>query len=102
MLADLREHQPAIAALCRRYGATRLEVFGSAAGEGFDPERSDFDFLVSFAPHPTLSRFEQYFGLLEDLRSLLGRPIDLVIADAMRNPYFIRAVDAQRQVLYAA
>jgi uncharacterized protein len=43
--------RPAIASICRRYQVRRLEVFGSAArGADFDPERSDADFLVEFAP----------------------------------------------------
>lgn len=40
-----------IAAICRRYGVERLEVFGSAArATDFDPDRSDADFLVVFKP----------------------------------------------------
>lgn len=35
----------AISNLCRRFRVRRLELFGSAAGERFDEERSDFDFL---------------------------------------------------------
>ncbi len=102
MIARLREQQPAIAALCQRYGVVRLEVFGSAVGDAFDSAHSDIDFLVSFLPHPTFSRFEQYFGLREDLQALLGATIDLVIAEALQNPYLIRSVNAQRQLLYAA
>jgi len=30
--------------LCRRYGVTRLEVFGSAANDTFDASRSNIDF----------------------------------------------------------
>ena len=102
MIAQLREQQPAIAALCQRYGVVRLEVFGSAVSDTFDSARSDIDFLVSFTAHPVFSRFEQYFGLREDLQVLLGSAIDLVIAEALQNPYLIRSVNAQRQLLHAA
>jgi predicted nucleotidyltransferase len=48
MLAEIDQKRTALAALCRRHGAARLEVFGSAArGAGFDPGRSDIDFLVT-------------------------------------------------------
>ena len=40
MIAQLREQQPAIAALCHRYGVVRLEVFGSAVGDTFDSART--------------------------------------------------------------
>lgn len=40
-----------IARICQRLHIQRLEVFGSAArGTDFDPQRSDADFLVEFAP----------------------------------------------------
>ena len=34
-----------IADLCRTFGVRRLDVFGSAVREDFDPARSDVDFL---------------------------------------------------------
>ena len=49
MHVSIREKAVVLAALCRKYGIARLEVFGSAAqGSDFDPMRSDADFLVSF------------------------------------------------------
>ena len=41
--ADLQE-------LCQRFRVERLELFGSATRDDFDPDRSDFDFLVEFLP----------------------------------------------------
>jgi hypothetical protein len=89
--------------LCRRYQVRRLEVFGSAAEEG---ERAaaarDVDFLVEFHPRPPGQRADQYFGLLQDLEEMLGRPVDLVMTSAIRNPYFLRRIEPQRRLLYAA
>jgi Nucleotidyltransferase domain len=49
--AEIKEKRDALAALCRRYGVARLEVFGSAARDAeFDASRSDVDFLVTFTP----------------------------------------------------
>jgi uncharacterized protein len=93
--------EEAIAAACRRFGVRRLAVFGSAATEAFDPERSDADFLVEFGPDPT-SRFDAYFGLKEELERLVGRPVDLVMAKALDNPYFAASVERSRRELYAA
>lgn len=36
--------------LCRQFGATRLELFGSATGPAFDEATSDPDFLVELDP----------------------------------------------------
>jgi uncharacterized protein len=46
----ITSHQQELLELCARFGVRRLEVFGSAAGEEFDPSRSDLDFLVDFRP----------------------------------------------------
>jgi uncharacterized protein len=88
--------------LCRTYAVERLEVFGSAADSSFDPQRSDLDFLVTFAPCMPSEHYERYFGLLESLESLFERRVDLVEAQAMRNPYFIRQVNESKRLLYAA
>ena len=88
--------------LCRRYQVRRLDLFGSATSDAFDPERSDLDFLVEFLPLRSSEHFDAYFGLLEGLQELFGRPIDLVEAQAMRNPYFIRRVNESRNLIYAA
>jgi len=94
-------HLPELRRLCRRYGVARLELFGSAAGDAFDPQRSDLDFLVEFDADPS-RLFDRYFGLKEGLEALYGRPVDLVTEGSLRNPYFIEAVNKTRRLLYAA
>jgi hypothetical protein len=91
-----------IANLCRRYRVRRLEVFGSAVGDRFDAERSDVDFLVEFEPLAEGEHADAYFGLLESLEALLSRPVDLVMIRAIRNPYFLEAIEPTRTLLYAA
>lgn len=91
----------AIARACRAHDVTRLRLFGSAATPGFSPERSDVDFLVNFAPG-TPDPFDAYFGLKEDLERILGTEVDLVMADAVRNPHFASAALAGALELYAA
>jgi uncharacterized protein len=102
MTPSIEQNRAAIAALCRRYHVKRLELFGSAATGAFDPATSDVDFLVEFEATPAMSRADQYFGLLEALAALLRREVDLVSVNALRNPYFIRAVNETRLPLYAA
>lgn len=103
MAAVLDRHADEIAELCRRYGVVRLEVFGSAArGEDFDAARSDVDFLVAFAGEAAVSPLEQVFGLARELEAVLGRPVDLVEAGAVRNPYLRARIERSRRVVYAA
>ncbi len=102
MIPVLAEKSAQLSRLCERHRVRRLEVFGSAAGDGFAPRASDIDFLVDFLPVPPGKRADAYFGLLQDLESLFGRPVDLVMVRAVRNPYFLEAIASARKTLYAA
>lgn len=96
----LQAHQASLSALCRRFHVRRLDVFGSAAA-GQMHEGSDVDFLVEFEPMRD-GYADAYFGLMEGLQDMLRRPVDLVVASAIRNPYFRESVEASRSLLYAA
>jgi predicted nucleotidyltransferase len=91
-----------IAELCRKHGVKRLELFGSAAGDNFDPARSDVDFLVEFQPHEPKGFDDVFFLLREDLIALLGRNVDLIEAHTLRNPYLIASINRTKRMLYAA
>jgi predicted nucleotidyltransferase len=90
-----------IAELCRRYQVRRLALFGSAVREDFDPARSDLDFLVEFEPPPPGTYARTYFGLLAALQEVFGRPVDLAIESAIKNPYFRQSVEENQALLYA-
>jgi len=102
MVEVLKTKRDAIAAACVRHGVARLEAFGSALRQDFKPGKSDVDLLVDFKPMPPYSRVDAYFGLLEDLRSLLEGDVDLVMAGAVRNPYIARTIERTKQLLYAS
>ena len=87
--------------LCRRFGVSRLAIFGSAVTEDFDPERSDLDVLVEFGDGVE-DLFDAYLGLREALADLVGRPVGLVMASAVKNPYVARSIAETRRDLYAA
>jgi uncharacterized protein len=94
-------HRSKIQQLCRQYGVQRLDIFGSAAGDGFDVARSDVDLIVDFGAGEQLDLFNRYFGLKESLERLFGRSVDLVMAGAMVNPHFIASVNRTRKPVYA-
>ncbi len=91
-----------LAELCRRYHVKQLELFGSATGDTFDPDKSDIDFLVEFEPCNPSDHYERYFGLVEALEALLERPVDLVETHVITNPYFLRQVNETRALIYGA
>jgi|SRR5579863_4267375 uncharacterized protein len=103
MQADIDNKRDALAAICRRYGVARLEIFGSAArGAGFDPNRSDADFLVTFEP-ATRNDLAAFADLKEALEKLLERPVDLVEREALeasRNFIRRRAILKEAETVY--
>ena len=96
------DNKDAVAALCRRASARRLDLFGSAVRHDFDRAASDLDFVVTFDAMPPAQYSEAYFSLKEGLESLFARPVDLVVESAIRNPHFKQRVDAERQPVYAS
>jgi predicted nucleotidyltransferase len=102
MVAVLDSKREAIVAAAARYGVVCLYVFGSALRDDFRPGESDIDLLVEFKPMDPFALKDAYFGLLEELRQILDTPVDLVMADALKNRYIRADVDRTKQVLYAA
>lgn len=88
--------------LCLKHRVERLDLFGSAARDDFDPGASDFDFLVEFEPMSPSEHADSFFGLLEDLERLFGRHIDLVESEPIENPFLRESILRSRRVLYEA
>lgn len=101
MLPLLMNRQYEFAKLCRTYQVKRLEIFGSAADDTFDPQTSDLDFLVEYEPTVDLGPWmDRYFQFQEELSLLLGKKVDLMETSALKNPFFIQEVNRTRIVLY--
>ena len=103
MLNLLEDKLPELERLCKLHGVKRLEVVGSAARElDFDPTRSDVDFLVEFEPGRLPASLGAFFGFREALERTVGRAVDLVMLEAVRNPYVRASLERNRRLLYAA
>ena len=103
MIGLVENHRQAIQKLCQRYRVARLEIFGSAVNDNnFDIRLSDLDFLVEFLPLGMGQYADAYFGLLESLQELFQRDVDLVMTSAIKNKYFLEAVNKERKLIYAA
>ncbi len=92
----------AITEACRRHQVARLHAFGSVVGSHYQPGVSDIDLLVEFKPCDPGALYKSYFSLLNELCQQLPAPVDLVMADAVRNPYVKASIEADKQILYAA
>ncbi|HEX6099649.1 MAG TPA: nucleotidyltransferase domain-containing protein [Thermoanaerobaculia bacterium] len=97
----ITQHLAEVRALCEKYRVKRLTLFGSAVKGTFE-EKSDVDFVVEFEWHPDpLERGRRWTALWEDLKDLLGRDIDLIVAATIQNPYFAKSIERAHVELYA-
>ena len=88
--------------LCAEHRVERLDIFGSAARDDFDPELSDLDFLVEFEEMSPVKHADAFFGLLEDLERTFHRRIDLLERKPIENPHLWESIERSRRVLYEA
>src|SRR5205807_5972467 len=81
-VSGLAVDEEQLRALCSRYGVARLEVFGSTASGGAQPD-SDVDILYVLQPGARLGwRIED---LADELSAILGRPVDLVSLSSLNE-----------------
>lgn len=90
----------AIEDLCLKWKVRELALFGSVLRADFSTE-SDVDVLVTFEPEAPWSAWD-LLEMRDELEALLGRNIDLVEKDAVRNPFRRREILRSHQVVYAA
>jgi predicted nucleotidyltransferase len=86
--------------LCRRYGITKLEIFGSVARDEA-LVGSDVDLIATFDEHPGL----EIVTLEEACAEVVGVPVHLLTSEAvdeMTNPYRKASIERDRRTVYAA
>ena len=87
-------------AFCQKWGLKELSLFGSVLRDDFFGE-SDVDVLVTFLPGSGIT-FNNRPDMLDELREIFGRQVDLVEKRLVRNPFRRYAILTSRQVIYAA
>ncbi len=101
MVHVLEDNYQAIADACRHHNVASMYVFGSVLRDDYRPGESDIDLLVEFEPMTPFELVDAYFDLLDELRVILDSPVDLVMADAIKNPYIVADIESSKQALYA-
>jgi uncharacterized protein len=99
MLNYLEPHKSEIASLCEKHKVKTLFAFGSVIRDDFKPD-SDIDLIVDFKPIIIEQYADNYFSLKFSLQEILKKPIDLLEEKAIKNPYFKKAIEQQRQLIY--
>lgn len=87
-----------LATLCKTCHVQRLEFFGPSVTRNFHPRCSALDFPVTLEPCSPGEHYERNFGFPEFVDALLSHRVDLVETGALRNPYFLRHVNATKMI----
>jgi len=89
-----------MAEFCNRWKVIELALFGSVLREDFRPD-SDIDVLVTFADDAHWSLYD-WVDMIEELKTILGREVDLLSKKGLRNPFRRQEILSTREVIYAA
>ncbi len=85
--------------LCDKHHVDKMYLFGSALNSNFN-SKSDIDFLVKFKPIDLAKYFDNYIDFKENLKKLLGREIDLVEQQTLKNPILINSIEKNKELIY--
>jgi len=95
----IKSHTADISKLCKKYNVKSLYVFGSVLTDKFNTE-SDIDLIVEFQPLNVLDYADNYYDLKFSLETILKREIDLLEEKAIKNPYFRKTINQNKQLIY--
>lgn len=89
-----------LSVFCKKWNIVEFALFGSVLRNDFNSE-SDVDVLVSFDQNTNISLFD-LVEMQEELESFFGREVDIVEKTAIKNPYRMKNIFSNMEVLYAA
>lgn len=86
--------------LCDFWLISEFSVFGSILRDDFK-EASDIDCLVEFSSEASWDLFE-IVKLKRQLSELFEREVDLVEKGSIANPFILKSIEENHQVLYSS
>jgi predicted nucleotidyltransferase len=102
MLSIVEENKDKLIDLCIAHNVKELFIFGSALTDQFN-EESDIDFAVILNENLSPIEYgETFLNLLNELKEIFNRNIDLISYRVIKNPIFKEELDRTKISLYAA
>lgn len=100
MTTDLQFKIPDLLdSFCGKWKIKELALFGSVLRSDFRAD-SDIDVLTTFAAEAEWSLLD-IARMREELSALMGREVDIVQPNGLRNPFRRAEILATRKVIYA-
>jgi uncharacterized protein len=95
----VQHHIEDLKRLCAIYQVEKLYLFGSALNASFN-KKSDIDLLVKFKSIELSRYFDNYIAFKDNLEKLLGREVDLLEEQTLRNPILINSINKSKELIY--
>lgn len=92
---------PSLITAFRRHGVLWAALVGSSTQPDPTVTPRDLDVLVDLG-NEIEGRSSRYFGLVEELERVSGKPVDLIEWAAVKNPYLRSEFERTQVVLYEA
>ena len=96
---ELNDHIEQIRQLCNEHDVQSLFAFGSVISNKLKPE-SDIDLIVDIYSKDPVDYSDNYFALKFQLEDILERPVDLLEAKALKNPFLRKEIDNTKVLIY--
>jgi len=96
---ELKDHIDQINQLCNTHKVRSLFAFGSVVSDKLKPE-SDIDLIVDIDSDDPIVYSDNYFALKFQLEDMFNRPIDLLEAKALKNPFLKKQIDNTKVLVY--
>lgn len=96
----MQKKLPELHHLFQNHKIKKAYVFGSVVTKMFN-DSSDIDVLINYDDDmDPAERGEHLIQLNDDLENLFNRKVDLVTEKYLRNPYFIKSINQNKQLVY--
>ena len=99
IVKELKGHIDQIKQLCNTYHVKSLFAFGSVISGKLRTD-SDIDLIVDIHSDDPIEYSENYFALKFQLENILNRPVDLIEARALKNPFLKKQIDKTKVLVY--
>lgn len=98
-MKEIENHLANVRQLCADHKVDKMYLFGSVLSGDFT-EKSDIDFLVRFKVFDLAEYFDNYMDFKKNLKDLLGREVDLVEEQTLKNPVLINSINKSKKLVY--
>lgn len=93
------QHIEKLKKTCERHHVKSLYAFGSLVS-GKVSKESDVDFLVEFGAADLENYYDNYLNFKQEVKEIVGRKVDLVEKQTLKNPVLINAINRDKVLIY--